>query len=244
MARVPLTSKSTLSEIRERFDSDVERFSQFETGQSATIDAKLAMELTCKTAATATPDIQNILDIGCGAGNYTLQLLAETGGTANCDLCDLSAPMIHRAEERVSPKTSGTVNTVLGDFRELDLPNDHYDIILAAAVLHHLREPEDWKTSFAKLYRLLRPGGSLWIVDLVHHSIPAVQKLMWERYGDYLESLGGQDYRDKVFDYIEKEDSPRPLLWQIDLLRSSGFADVEILHKNSCFAAFGGIRPS
>jgi tRNA (cmo5U34)-methyltransferase len=31
-------------------------------------------------------------------------------------------------------------------------------------------------------------------------------------------------------------------MFQLDLLRSVGFSDVEILHKNSCFAAFGGIK--
>jgi tRNA (cmo5U34)-methyltransferase len=62
---------------------------------------------------------------------------------------------------------------------------------------------------------------------------------MWERYGEYLAGLGGNDYRDKVFAYIEKEDSPRPLAWQLDLLRRVGFREIEILHKNSNFAAFG-----
>ncbi len=37
--------KSTVAEIRERFDLDVERFSNIETGQSATIDATVALEL-------------------------------------------------------------------------------------------------------------------------------------------------------------------------------------------------------
>ena len=41
----PLDRKSTTDEIRERFDNDVERFSCLETGQVATIDAPLAMEL-------------------------------------------------------------------------------------------------------------------------------------------------------------------------------------------------------
>ena len=36
-------SKSTIDEITERFDGDVERFSNLKTGQSATIDAPLAM---------------------------------------------------------------------------------------------------------------------------------------------------------------------------------------------------------
>ena len=37
--------KSTVDEIRQRFDADVERFSNLETGQSATADAPLGMEL-------------------------------------------------------------------------------------------------------------------------------------------------------------------------------------------------------
>ena len=61
-----------------------------------------------------------------------------------------------------------------------------------------------------------------------------------ERYGAYLESLGGEEYRRKVFDYIDREDSPRPVAYQLDLLRRVGFSEVDLLHKNSCFTAFGG----
>jgi tRNA (cmo5U34)-methyltransferase len=57
-------------------------------------------------------------------------------------------------------------------------------------------------------------------------------------------TFGGGDeaYRDHVFAYVQKEDTPRPLLFQLDLLRQAGFAQVEVLHKNVCFAAFGAVR--
>jgi tRNA (cmo5U34)-methyltransferase len=41
---------------------------------------------------------------------------------------------------------------------------------------------------------------------------------------------------------VEHEDSPRPLLFQLDLLRKVGFAEVDVLHKNSCFATFGAVK--
>ena len=110
------------------------------------------------------------------------------------------------------------------------------------AVLHHLRWDEEWETVFASFFRALRPGGSLWIFDLVEHSIPAVQTIMWERYGEYLTELRDEVYRDHVFAYVEREDSPRPLVYQLDLLRRVGFADVDVLHKNGCFAAFGAVK--
>jgi tRNA (cmo5U34)-methyltransferase len=233
--------KSTVEEIRQRFDGDVERFSSLETAQAATVDAPLALELVAQAAATVTPDAAAVLDIGCGAGNYTLRLLQERPDLA-CTLSDLSRPMLDRASERVSEVTSGPVTLLQGDIREQELGQGQFDIVMAAAVLHHLRSDDEWRAVFAKIYRSLRPGGSLWITDLITHSTPAIQDLMWRRYGKYLAGLKDDAYRDHVFAYIEKEDTPRPLLFQIDLLREVGFDDVELLHKNSCFAAFGGIK--
>lgn len=43
--------KSSVEDIRRRFDTDVERFSNLETGQSATVDAPLAMALVAQAAA-------------------------------------------------------------------------------------------------------------------------------------------------------------------------------------------------
>jgi tRNA (cmo5U34)-methyltransferase len=66
---------------------------------------------------------------------------------------------------------------------------------------------------------------------------------MWARYGEYLRDFRDEAYRDHVFAYIAREDTPRPLLFQLDLLREAGFTPVDVLHKNSCFAAFGGLKP-
>jgi tRNA (cmo5U34)-methyltransferase len=240
----PLESKSTIDEIRQRFDGDVERFSQLETGQSATIDAPLAMELISRAAVAATPRIRRVLDLGCGAGNNTLKLREIAGHDFDVDLLDLSAPMLERARERASQANRGTVTVVQGDFRVAPLADGAYDVILAAAVLHHLRDDADWRAAFAKLFRLLAPGGSVWITDLVSHETEGVQAMMWQRYGEYLAGLGGGEHRNRVFAYIDREDSPRPVTYQLDLLRQVGFARVELLHKNSCFAAFGAIKVS
>ncbi len=236
--------KSTVEEIRKRFDNDVERFSNLETGQSATMDAPLCLELVTSTAAAVTPQAKSVLDIGCGAGNYTLKLLQKISNL-NCTLMDLSQPMLERARQRVSAATTGVVTTLQQDVREAHFAPESFDIVLAAAVLHHLRTDQQWRQVFASILRWLRPGGSFWIFDMVEHSSPTVQQAMWLRYGDYLSGLkggggaAGEKYRDSVFAYIEAEDTPKPLLWQIKLLVDVGFVDLEILHKNGPFAAFG-----
>ena len=233
--------KSTAEEIRQRFDADVERFSNLETGQSATVDAPLALALVAEAAAVTTPHAHHVLDVGCGAGNYTLKLL-ESLPNLDATLIDLSQPMLDRARERVSRATSGRITTIRSDIRDVELPDGQFDIVLAAAVLHHLRTDQEWRVVFAAFHRALRPGGSIWIFDLVESSIPAVKELMRRRYGDYLTRLKDEAYRDHVFAYVEKEDTPRPLLFQLDLLRQVGFAQVEVLHKNVCFAAFGALK--
>ncbi len=236
-----LSQKSTVSQIRHRFDNDVERFSNLQTGQSSTVDAPLALELIMQAAATNNPEATALLDIGCGAGNYSLKLLQLLPGM-DVTLVDLSQPMLDRACERVSQETVGSVVARQADVRDLVLAEGQFDVIVAAAVLHHLREEAEWEAVFAKLYRGLKPGGSFWVSDMIQHSTPHIQAMMWQRYGDYLANLKDEAYRDHVFAYVEQEDSPRPLLFQIDLLRQVGFQQVEILHKNSNFAAFGAIK--
>ena len=233
--------KSSVAEIRERFDKDVERFSNLDTGQLTTIDAKISLELITEAARRIVPNAEQLLDIGCGAGNYSLKMLSKLPNL-ECTLVDLSDPMLDKAYERVSEQTNKNVHVVKGDIREVPLKQNYFDIILAGAVLHHLRDDQDWETTFKKIYGMLKPGGCFMISDLITQDTEILNDYTWERYGDYLEELGGKDYRKKVLDYVDKEDSPRSMNYQLDLMKNLGFSKVEILHKNMCFGAFGGIK--
>lgn len=235
------SKKATNAEIKHRFDNDVERFSNLETGQQTTIDAPLTMELCTDAARYVNPHATQLLDIGCGAGNYTLKMLSKVPDL-NCTLNDLSMPMLQKAKERVSAQTKGSIKLIQDDMRNLELPDNHFDIVLAAATLHHLRDDADWEHVFSKIFKALKPGGSFWISDLITHDAVLVDKLFQREYSAHLESLGGPDFRQKVLDYVDHEDTPRSLNYQMALLTKVGFKNVEILHKHSYFAAFGGIK--
>jgi tRNA (cmo5U34)-methyltransferase len=238
-----MTPKSTVDQIRARFDNDVERFSNLETGQSATVDAPLMLDLVSRSAAATTPHARALLDIGSGAGNFSLKVLERLPGL-DVTLVDLSRPMLDRAITRVSAATNGSVVARQGDIRELDLGVRQFDVIVAAAVLHHLREDDEWSHVFRKCHAALRPGGSIWIADFVAHEGAGVHALMWARYGEYLDAFRGPEYRDHVLAYVEQEDTPRSVTFQLEQLRAAGFHEVDILHKNGCFAAFGAVAGS
>lgn len=236
-------NKSSIEEIEQRFDADVERFSNLESSQANTIDAVLNMELITDGIQRLYPNLENLLDIGCGAGNYAVKTIMKTHNLVNVDLVDLSQPMLDRAKQRVEEVSNGRVQVFKGDFRTVALEENKYDVIIATAVLHHLREDADWEKSLKKIYSLLKPGGSLWVFDLVEQNSPALQEFMYkERYGDFLVELKDKTYQEHVFAYIEKEDSPRPLLFQLKMMEQVGFKDVDILHKNLCFSSFLGFK--
>ncbi|MBI1373021.1 MAG: methyltransferase domain-containing protein [Phycisphaera sp.] len=237
------TRKSTVDEIRDRFDAEVDRFSNLDTGQAAAMDAPLLLRLVVEAAAETTPNARAMLDIGCGAGNFTLRMLQRLPGL-DVTLVDLSRPMLDRAVERLADDAVnvGVVRAVQGDVRDVNLDDESVDVIVAGSVLHHLRTDVEWRAVFAKLFRWLRPGGSVWISDLICDSTPGVERVSRRLYGEYLEASGGAAYRERVFGYIAMEDTPRPVLEQLDLLRDVGFSQVDLLHKHACFAAFGGVK--
>jgi tRNA (cmo5U34)-methyltransferase len=243
-----VNQKSSVEEIRARFDADVERFSNLETGQSAAIDSPLCLERIAEAATATTPHAKRLLDVGCGAGNYAIKLLGRfsdaNGGKSQCDatLLDLSRPMLDRAKDRVGAATGGEVETLQADVREVDLGRERFDVIVTASTLHHLRSDDEWEAVFAKLFAALRPDGSLWIYDLLESDSPEIDALDRAGYARYLEALDGPAYREKVFAYIEAEDTPRSLEYQLDLLKRVGFRRAHVLHKRYCFAAFGAIK--
>ena len=236
-----MKKKSTVDEIRERFDNDVERFSNLETGQAAAMDAPISLELVAEAADAATPHAKDLLDIGCGAGNFSLRVMREAD-YRSVTLVDLSQPMLDRAVQRISTSHQVELQSYQSDIRGLSFEPSSFDVIVAGAVLHHLRTDDEWEQTFRKLYDALRPGGSFWVFDMVTASIESIRELLDLRYGKYLVGLKDEAYRDHVFAYIEKEDTPKPLVYQLNLMQKVGFQQVDVLHFNTRFAAFGGVK--
>lgn len=80
------------------------------------------------------------------------------------------------------------------------------------------------------------------ISDLVAQQTEVLSAYFRERYGDYLTVLGGTGVPRQGAGLRGAGGFSRPLNYQLDLMREVGFREVEILHKNVCFAAYGGVR--
>ena len=230
--------KSSPDSIRQNFDQQVERFSNIETGQTTAIDSPLCMELVARSAALLNPDAKRVMDLGCGGGNYAVKVTSLLPDV-ECTLIDLSANMLAKAEERVAANISGKVLAIQGDYREISLEENTYDVITAGTTLHNLREDQEWESVFTKVFKALKPGGTFWINDIVISETDEINQMML---GGWLSILRKQVSPEEVDMYMERyesEDTPRTLSYQLDLMKKVGFSETIVLHKHFNFAAFG-----
>jgi SAM-dependent methyltransferase len=102
----------------------------------------------------------NALDAACGTGRYAGYLAARGHRVVGVDR---SPDMLDRARARVPQG-----EFLLGDLRQLPLPDDAVDIAVCGLALAHVPALEPVITEFA---RVLRPGGHLVISDTHHERI-------------------------------------------------------------------------
>ncbi len=237
----PHDSKRTVAEIGSYFNGEVERFSDLARGQASIKDARLMMDLLAETASALVPNTHDILDIGCGAGNQTLNLL-RIFPDADCTLLDISPAMLARARERVGAVADGNISYLEGDIRNADLPEGKFDLAVAAAVLHHLRDEADWENTFARIGSLLKPGGILLVSDLIRHENPKIEALFKVRQEKFLRDALGDTEAERIMRSIAESDTPSSVEYQHALVKKVGFRETGLLHKNLVFAAYYALK--
>ena len=108
--------------------------------------------------AALLPQDAVVVDLGCGTG-ATLQVLAPWAQRAIG--VDREPKMLAVARERVPG-----AELVQAPLEELPLADGVADVALCTLVLHHVTAPE---RVFAEARRVLKPGGSFALVDMVAH---------------------------------------------------------------------------
>jgi ubiquinone/menaquinone biosynthesis C-methylase UbiE len=109
---------------------------------------------TVKTFA-AKKKWQDLLDIGCGDGSISLQLL---NSSSNLTLLDLSTSMVALAMEKVPENLTANVTIRNGNFMTTSFDQQSFDLIVTVGVMAHVDSPDAF---IERVKSLLRPGGSL-----------------------------------------------------------------------------------
>ena len=94
-----------------------------------------------------------VLDLGCGTGELTLQLL---GRGAHVTALDLSAGMVNIAQQRAERFAPlGNASFVVAPVERSGLPSQSFDLVLGKWILHH----SEVRAAAAEIHRVLRAGG-------------------------------------------------------------------------------------
>ncbi|MGW4895426.1 methyltransferase domain-containing protein [Kitasatospora sp. NPDC004240] len=116
---------------------------------------------------TAYPAGSRVLEVGCGVGAQTVRLLDASPGI-RLTATDLSAASLEQARARVTAHAPGAdVRWHHGDLHRLPFPDGSFDHLFVCFVLEHLGDP---RASLASLRRLLRPGGTITVIEGDHGS--------------------------------------------------------------------------
>lgn len=113
-------------------------------------------------------------DVGCGTGNVA-ELLSPVVGRVIA--VDQSEPMLDAARARLAGRENIEFRT--GRFERLPLEDGEADIAVCSLVLHHLESPE---AAIREMKRVLRPGGTALVVDMIEHDRATYRHTMGHRW--------------------------------------------------------------
>lgn len=103
------------------------------------------------------------LDLGCGPGHDTA-LLCRLGGKKVVGM-DINPELLEQAKESYSEEFQGVVSFQEGSASNIPLEDSSVDMVLVKLVLQHV-VGEAREKVVSELFRVLKPGGKVLIVDV------------------------------------------------------------------------------
>lgn len=176
-----------------------------------------------------------IIDLGCGTGNITIAVKKKYPA-AHVICIDFAENMINLAKAKL--KKYRDVEFWAGDMRDYDYRNG-CNAVVSSLVLHHI-EGREKKEFYAQIYDALPKGGLFYMADFVLPSSIRLEKVFVGKWVEFMKkSLTSKQIAATLIKH-KREDRPAKLIDELDILRETGFKNVDVIWKRYNFAIYGG----
>lgn len=119
--------------------------------------------VTFQSLETLIPPHLTVVDVGTGTGHFLLQLAR----VVDCAIgVDHSTEMLEVARRNAAEAKRTNVELRFGEMESLPFSNNEVDAVFAGLVLHHAADPTH---AIAEMARIVKPGGTVTIIDLMAH---------------------------------------------------------------------------
>ncbi len=172
---------------------------------------------------------QRMLDLAGGTGDLAIKAAARLGDNGQVVLADINASMLQQGRDRVIDE--GLINRIevaQCNAEILPFPDNYFDCITIA---FGLRNVTDKGAALASMYRVLKPGGRLCVLEFSQPLSPALGKAYDFYSFNILPKLGEVIARDRdSYQYLAESIRMHPdqeTLRQL-MIGSGGFDEVEV----------------
>jgi demethylmenaquinone methyltransferase/2-methoxy-6-polyprenyl-1,4-benzoquinol methylase/phosphoethanolamine N-methyltransferase len=122
---------------------------------------KAFRQVTIKLARVMPGD--KVLEVGCGTGTLTLAAKARVGSSGEVVGIDIAPEMVAAASRKTARKGID-ISFRAGSIESIPFPDNRFDVVICSFMIFHM--PDDVRgRGFKEVYRILKPGGHLFIVD-------------------------------------------------------------------------------
>lgn len=113
-----------------------------------------------------------VLDLAGGTGDLTKAFAKQVGADGEVVLSDINSSMLGQGRIRLTDQgVLGNVRFVQANAEALPFPDNHFDVITIA---FGLRNVTDKAKALASMYRVLKPGGRLLVLEFSKPVIPGL----------------------------------------------------------------------
>lgn len=126
---------------------------------------------------------QKVLDLAGGTGDLAAKFSRIVGAKGQVVLADINHSMLNVGKEKLINKgLIGNIHYVQANAENLPFPDNHFDLITIA---FGLRNVTDKSKALASMFRVLKPGGRLLVLEFSKPTNEALTKV-YDAYSFYL----------------------------------------------------------